>query len=83
MAFMTKKDLFLCLCLLIIGFVAWFFPKPVDPVLFLGFSNPIVMDSEKPMAMDSEKPMAMNSQEPMAMDSEEQKGLLKRSVASP
>ena len=44
---MNKKELFICLCLLLIGFVVWFFPKPVEPVLFLGFSNPIEIEPKE------------------------------------
>ena len=41
-----KKDLVLVLYLLIFGFSLWFFPKAVDPELFLGFSEPMILNNQ-------------------------------------
>ena len=44
---MNKKDILIVACALFLGFVIWFFPRTVDPVKFLGFSNPFLLYMEK------------------------------------
>ena len=41
---MKKKEFFLILCFLFFGFAVWFFPKSIDPVKFLGFSDPYLLN---------------------------------------
>ena len=61
---MKKKDVVLALCLLVIGFSLWFFPKAVDPELFLGFSEPLILTNQDQSQGPEDQPLRQPAERP-------------------